>query len=135
MGIIGEHRTRSPLRSVRRWRPNTFKNKEPRCHPKGETQLGGAGPPPVRSFRPTDIPSFEPSIPPPGRRDRVREQTAPQPLALAERESNRPRLRPPETFPRSARQIRKDRRSEERKTGLIQTWTTAVYGLEEDDET
>ena len=118
----------SPLRSVRRQRPATTKDE-------GESHPGVARPPSVRSFRPTDIPSFDPSIPPPGRRDCVRDHTAPQRPALAERESNRPRLRPPETFPRSARQISEDIRSQERRTGLLQTWTTPVYGLKEDVQT
>ena len=115
----------SPLRSVRHQRPATTKD-EGECHP------GVARPSSVRSFRPSNIPSFDPSIPPPGCRDRVRDHTAPQRPTLIERESNQPRLWPPETFPRSARRIREDRRSKERRTGLIQTWISTVYWLEED---
>ena len=63
------------------------------------------------SLKPTKIPSFDPSVPPPERRGCVREQAAPQRPGLAERERTRPRLRPPETFPRSAKQIREDRKS------------------------
>ena len=90
-GVIEKQTTGSSLRSVRRQRPGTTKDE-------GETHPRVARPPLVRSFRPTDIPSFEPSIPPPGRRDPVRDHTAPQ--RLTERESNRPQLRPAETFPR-----------------------------------
>ena len=116
------------LRSVRRQKAATTKYE-------GESHPGVAIPPSVRSFKPTDIPSLDPSIPPPGRRDRVRNHTAPQRPTLTERESNRLGLWPPETFPRSARRIREDRRSKERRTGLIQTWTSTVYGLEEDVQT
>ena len=80
-------------------------------------------------------PSFDPSVPPPERRDLVTEHTAPQRPGLAERERNRPRLRPPETFPRSAKQIRENRKEEERRTGLIQTWTSTIHGLQEDVRT
>ena len=96
----------SPLRSVRRQKAATTKD-ERESHP------GITRPPSVRSFKPTDIPSLDPSIPPPGRRDRVRNHTAPQRPTLTERESNRLGLWPPETFPRSARRIRQDRRSKD----------------------
>ena len=70
------------LRSVRRQKAATTKD-ERESHP------GITRPPSVRSFKPTDIPSLDPSIPPPGRRDRVKNHTAPQRPTLKERESNR----------------------------------------------
>ena len=74
-------------------------------------------PPPLRRFRPTPIPCFDPSRPPPVREECVREPAPPYQPPLPERESIRPRLRPPETFPRSARQIKEDEREEARKAG------------------
>ena len=117
-GRVGGQATRSPLRSVRREKPDTIKTEEPR-----------------RRFEPTDIPSFNPSIPPPRRGDCVSNNAATQSRALTERESNRPRLRLPETFPRSAKQTREDKEKALRGPGQAQTWTTTVYGLADDDRT
>ena len=110
IGATETQTTASPLRSVRRRRCGNTKE-EPEAH-HGDTR-----PPTVRSLRPTEIPNLDPSRPPPERRNCVREQAARQHPALTERERNRPRLRPPETFPRSAKQIRDDRKEEESRTG------------------
>ena len=126
---------RSPLGRERRWRQNTIKNEETRFPPRDATPPSDTEPPPVHTFRVTDIPSFNPSITPPVRTDCISNHTAPQSQAPAERESSRPRLRPPETFPRSQRQMREDRRREARRARAEQTWTTTVYGLEEDEPT
>ena len=66
-------------------------------------------PPPVRSFHPTKVPYFDPSRPPPVREECVREPAPQYHRPLTERE----RIRAPETFPRSSKQIRDDGREEE----------------------
>ena len=132
---VGESNTHLPLSRGRRWRRNTIKDEETRFPPEGTTPPSDADPPPVHTFRVTDIPSFNPSMPPPGRRDCVSGQTVAQCRTPAKRESSRPQLRPPETFPRSLRQVGEDRRRATKRAKDEQTWTTTVYGLEEDEPT
>ena len=125
---IGASETQTAASSHRDVRRRRFDNtkEEPEAHHKNTR------PPAVRSFQPTEVPDFDQSRPLPLRGECVREKAPQRHPALAERERNRLQLRLPETFPRSAKQIRDDRKEEERRAGRIQMWTSTIHGLRED---
>ena len=122
--ILGETGGEAPLSTLRG-----------RKRSKGETpkqESGYAKPPPLRRFRPTSVPGFDPSRPPPVRAEYARgPPPTPQPPPT-EKESTRPRLLPPDTYPRSARQVKEDEREEARRAAQTQTWTSTIHGLGED---
>ena len=61
----------------------------------------------------------------------IRGPAPPYQPPLQEKESSRPHLYPPETFPRSSRQIREDEREEAKRATQTQTWTSTTHGLRE----
>ena len=103
-----------------------------RVPPWGRPNPVSPRPPSTGTFRVTEFQEFNPRIP--KRRFCRGGPALTQPENPAERESNSPRLQPPEAFSRSLRQKKEDKKQviqEAKRAEREQTWTTSIYGLKE----
>ena len=136
---VGEITPQLPLCRGRWWRRNAPTDEKTQAPSEGATpgamRTSDTDPSPIDTFRVTDNPSFNPSIPPLERTDCVSGQASAYPWMPTKRESSRPRLRLPDTFPRSPRQVKEYRKRLAKRAKREQTLTTTIDGLKEDEPT